>query len=140
MIGPVTVPDWPPGTVAILTTVAADGAPHAIPVSTALRTGRRTVMLALAPSRGSLERMKADPRCTLAVLAEGVAITLRGHASVAGDAAGTVAVRLDVSAIDDHDRPTFAIEAGVGWRWTDAQAERRDAEVRAALHEISTRR
>ena len=49
MIGPVTVPDWPPGTVAILTTVAADGAPHAIPVSTALRIGPRTVMLALAP-------------------------------------------------------------------------------------------
>ena len=76
--------------------------------------------------------MKADPRCALAVLAEGVAITLRGRAAVAGDAAGTVAVRLDVEAVDDHDRPTFAIEAGVGWRWTDAQAERRDAEVRAA--------
>ncbi len=44
-----------------------------------------------------------------------------------------MAVRLEVDAIDDHDRPTFAIESGVGWRWTDAEAERRDAEVRAAL-------
>jgi hypothetical protein len=129
----VTVPDWPPGTVAILATVAADGAPHAIPVSTAVRTGPRTVMLALGPSRGSLERLNADPRCVLAVLAEGVAVTLRGHATVAGDAADTVAVRLDVEAVDDLDRPTFVIEAGVGWRWTDAEAERRDAEVRAAL-------
>ena len=133
MIGPVTVPDWPPGTVAILATVGRDGAPHAIPVSTAVRTGPTTVMLALAPSRGSLERLVAEPRCALAIVAKGVAVTLRGRAAVAGEAAGTVAVRLEVDAIDDHDRPTFAIESGVGWRWTDAEAERRDAEVRTAL-------
>jgi Pyridoxamine 5'-phosphate oxidase len=137
MIGAVAVPDWPPGTVAILATTGRDGAPHAIPVSTALRTGPSTVMLALAPSRGSLERLKAEPRCALAILAEGVAVTLRGRASVVGEAAGTVALRLDVDRVDDHDRPTFAIEGGVDWRWTEAEAERRDADVRAALRGFS---
>jgi Pyridoxamine 5'-phosphate oxidase len=133
MIGPVAVPDWPSGTVAVLATIGRDGAPHAIPVSTAVRTGPSTVMLALAPTRGSLERLKANPRAALAVLAADTAVTLRGHATVAGEAAGTVAIRFEIDRIDDHDRPTFAIEGGVPWRWTDAEAERRDAEVRAAL-------
>jgi hypothetical protein len=63
------LPDWPPGTVAILAT--GGGRPHAIPVSTA-----------------------------------------------------------------DHGQPTFEIEAGVRRRWTDPDAERRDAGVRAALLEL----
>jgi hypothetical protein len=123
------IPDWPPGTVAILCTAG----PHAIPVSTALREGPDTVLLALGPRRGSLVRLREDPRCALAVIAGGVAVTLRGRATEIGEAAGTVAVRLEVEAIDDHDQPTFAIEAGVSWRWTDAEAERRDAAVREAL-------
>jgi hypothetical protein len=123
------IPDWPPATVAILATAG----PHAIPVSTAMRAGPQTVLLALGPNRGSLERLRDDPRCALAVIAEGVAVTLRGRATIVGDAAGTVAVRLDVEAVDDHAQPTFAIEAGVRWRWTHAEAEHRDAEVRAAL-------
>jgi Pyridoxamine 5'-phosphate oxidase len=131
------LPDWPPGTVAILAT--AGGAPHAIPVSTALRAGPRTVLLALAHSRGSLERLGADPRCALTVLATGnVAVTLHGRATVVGEAAGTAAVRLDVDDVQDHAQPTFEIEAGVRWRWTDEGAERRDQEVRAALRELAT--
>jgi hypothetical protein len=43
------------------------------------------------------------------------------------------AVRLDVLAIQDHGQPRFTIEAGIRWRWTDAQAERDDAAIRAAL-------
>ena len=127
------IPDWPAGTVAILTTAG----PHAIPVSTALRTGARTVVFALGPSRGSLARLREDPRCALALIADGVAITLRGRATEIGEAAGTVAIRLDVEAVDDHAQPTFAIEAGVQWRWTDPEAERRDAEVRAALAQLA---
>ena len=127
------IPDWPPGTVAILSTAG----PHAIPVSTAVPAGPRSVLLALGPSRGSLARLREDPRCALAVVAEGVAVTLRGRAAVVGEAAGTVAVRLEVEAIDDHAQPTFAIDAGVRWRWTDAGAERRDAEVRAALRQLA---
>jgi hypothetical protein len=127
------IPDWPPGTVTILATAG----PHAIPVSTAMRTGPQTVLLALGPNRGSLERLRADPRCALAVITGGTAVTLRGRATVVGDVAGTVAVRLDVEAVDDHAQPTFAIDAGVSWRWTDPEAERRDAEVRAALRQLA---
>ncbi|HEX5619983.1 MAG TPA: hypothetical protein VFX51_16290 [Solirubrobacteraceae bacterium] len=123
---------WPPGTVAILAT----GGPYAIPVSTAMPAGPDAVLLALGPNRGSLARLREDPRCALAVIAEGVAVTLRGRATVVGEAAGTVAVRLDVEAVDDHGQPTFAIDAGVRWRWTDAEAERRDAEVRDALRQL----
>jgi hypothetical protein len=123
---------WPPGTVAILATAG----PYAIPVSTATPAGPDTVLLALGPNRGSLARLREDPRCALAVIAEGVAVTLRGRATVVGEAAGTVAVRLDVEAVDDHAQPTFAIDAGVRWRWTDAEAERRDAEVRDALRQL----
>ena len=126
------IPDWPPGTVAILVTAG----PHAIPISTARRAGPTAVLLALGPSRGSLARLREDPRCALAIVAEGTAVTLRGRATVLGEAAGTVAVRLEVEAVDDHAQPTFAIEAGVRWRWTDAGAERRDAEVRAALRQL----
>jgi hypothetical protein len=123
------IPDWPPGTVAILCTAG----PHAIPVSTALRAGPACVLLALGPKRGSLARLREDPRCALAIVAADVAVTLRGRATVVGDAAGTVAVRFDVEAVDDHAQPTFTVDEGVRWRWTDADAERRDAEVRAAL-------
>jgi nitroimidazol reductase NimA-like FMN-containing flavoprotein (pyridoxamine 5'-phosphate oxidase superfamily) len=131
------LPDWPPGTVAVLATAGDDG-PHAIPVSTALRAGPRTVLLALAPRRRSLERLRAEPRCALALLAEGdVALTARGRAVEVGEAAGTVAVRLDVEAIDDHGQPRFTVEAGVRWRWTDPEAERRDAQVRAALRALA---
>jgi hypothetical protein len=126
------IPEWPPGTVAILTTLGPDG-PHAIPVSTALRAGEDAVLLALGPRRGSLERLRADPRCALTVVAGGTAVTLRGRAVVVGEAAGTVAVRIAVEAVDDHDQPTFAIREGVRWEWTDADAERRDALVREAL-------
>jgi hypothetical protein len=128
------IPDWPPGTVAILATAG----PHAIPISTALRAGPTTVLLALGPNRGSLARLREDPRCALALVAENLAVTLRGRATIVGDAAGTVAVRLDVDEVDDHAQPTFAIEAGVRWRWTDPEAERRDTEVREALRRLAT--
>jgi Pyridoxamine 5'-phosphate oxidase len=131
------IPDWPTGTAAILATTGPDG-PYAIPVSTAMRAGPRTVLFALAPSRGSLERLRADPRCALAVLAEGnVAATLRGRVQEIGEAAGVIALRLDVEVVDDHRKPTFEIEADVRWRWTDVEAERRDADVRAALRDLS---
>ena len=130
------IPEWPEGTVAILTTHGPDG-PHAIPVSTAQPAGPHTVLLALGPGRGSLARLREDPRCALALVARGVAVTLRGRGTELGDAAGTVAVRIDVDAIDDHFQPTFAVAGGVQWEWTDAEAERRDAEVRAALRSFA---
>ena len=134
------LPEWEPGTVAVLATAGAD--PHAIPVSTGLRAGPRTVLLALAPRRESLARLRADPRCALALLAAGdVAVTVHGRAETLDEPlpGGVVAVRLSVERIQDHGQATFAIEAGVGWRWTDAEAERRDTEVRAALAALAAR-
>lgn len=129
------LPDWPTGTVAILAVP-----PGAIPVSTAIRAGDARVLLALAPRRGSLARLRADPQVALAVLAPEVAVTLHGRARVVEDALpgaeAVAAVCLDVDAVQDHDQPTFAIEDGVRWRWTDADAERADAAVREALRAL----
>lgn len=131
------LPNWPPGTVTILAT--AGNPPHAIPVSAAMRAGPRRALLGLAASRGSLARLRADPDVSLAIVFEGVAVTAYGHARVLDDelAEGVVAVEIEVERVEDHDRPTFAIEGGVRWRWTDPEAERRDSEVRAALARLA---
>ena len=134
------LPDWPPGTVTILCT--AGDSPHAIPVSAAVRAGPRRALIGLAATRGSLARLRADPRVSLAIVAEGVAVTAYGRARVLEDDAplveGVVAVEIEVERVTDHDRPTFEIESGVRWRWTDADADRRDAEVRAALARLAS--
>jgi hypothetical protein len=128
------LPEWPDGTVAILATGA--GAPHAIPVSTALRAGPRTVLLALGQRRESLARLREEPRCALAILAPGLAFTVHGHAEVVNDLGRVVAVRVDVDEMQDHLKPDFTIDDGVVWHWTDDDAERADAEVRAALRAL----
>jgi len=130
------LPEWPEGTVAILSTGA--GAPHGIPVSTALRAGPRTVYLALALRRESLDRLRTDPRCALTILdGRDLAFTAHATATIVEEPMSVsdrvAAVRLDVLAIQDHGQPRFTIEAGIRWRWTDAQAERDDAAIRAAL-------
>ena len=128
------LPEWPAGTVTILAT--AGEPPHAIPVSAAVRAGPRRALVALASTRESLARLRTDPRVSLAIVCENVAVTAYGHAHVLdGEAVadGVVAVEIEVEHVQDHDRPTFAIESGVRWHWTDPDAERRDAEVRAAL-------
>jgi hypothetical protein len=134
-----TLPEWPPGTVAILAT-AGEGA-HAIPVSTIVRDGPGALLFALGLRRASLRRLREDPRCALAILAPDVAITVHGTAEVVADPleppGRVVAVRVTVERIQDHDRPTFAIEGGVPWRWTDAKDEANDAAVRAALTALS---
>ena len=82
---PDALPDWPAGTVCVLATTGADG-PHAIPVSTALRAGDGRVVLALAHTRGSLARLRADPRVALTVLAgPDLAFTAHGTAAVVAD-------------------------------------------------------
>ena len=134
------LPHWSPGTVAILST--GGGPPHGIPVSTALRTGPRTVLLALALRRGSLDRLRREPRCALTVLdGHDVAFTAHAIAAIVQEPMAVsdrvAAVRLDVDAVQDHGQPRFTIEAGVRWRWTDAEAERDDAAIRAALAELA---
>ena len=100
------------------------------------------MLLALGLRRGSLTRLKGDPRCALTVLdGRDVAFTAHATATVLQEpmeaADRVAAVRLDVRAIQDHGQPRFTIEAGVRWRWTDAQAERDDAAVRAALEALA---
>ena len=133
------LPEWPPGTVAVLSTGA--GAPHAIPVSTGVRTGPRTVLLALARRRETLARLREDPRCALTVLGEGdVAFTAHATATLVQEPMQVdervVAVRLDVDEVQDHGDPRGDVEAGVRWRWTDADAQHRDAEIREALRAL----
>jgi len=124
--------DWPEGTVAVLSTAG----PHAIPVSTATRTGEATIHLALAHSRDSLARLRDEPRCALTILAAGVAVTAYGAASVVDEDDRVAFVRLDVAEVADHDQPTFALDDGVRWHWVDEGAEQGDAEVRARLRAL----
>jgi hypothetical protein len=118
------------------------GPPHAIPVSTAVRAGSRRVLLALARRRGSLARLRDDPRCALTVLAAGdLAFTAHGRATVVQDpmevADAVVAVAIDVDAVQSHDDPRFVIEAGVRWRWVDPEAAERDAAIHEALRALA---
>ena len=128
------LPQWPDGTVTVLSTGA--GAPHAIPVSAAVRSGPGTVHLALGLRRESLARLREDPRCALTVVAAGVAVTAYASASVVEENDRVAFLRLDVESVQDHDQPTFEIEDGVRWRWTDEDAEAGDAEVRATLRRL----
>ena len=126
------LPEWPDGTVAVLSTGA--GEPHAIPVSTALRVGPMTVRFALALRRDSLARLREDPRCAVTILAAGdVAVTAIGRASVVAEHERVVVLELAVERVQDHGQDTFVIDDGVQWRWTDPEAERNDAELRARL-------
>jgi Pyridoxamine 5'-phosphate oxidase len=134
------LPEWPPGTVAVLSTAGA--APHAIPVSTAVRAGPRRALLALARTRASLERLRADPRCALTVIAgDDVAFTAHGRAAVVEDpmavAESVVAVAIDVEDVQSHADARFAIEAGVRWRWIDDEAAARDAAIHEALRRLA---
>ena len=129
------LPDWPAGTVAVLSTGAGD--PHAIPVSTALRAGPHTIVLGLSLRRESLARLRAEPSCALTVLAAGdLAFTALGRAAIVEEGERIAAVRIDVERIQDHGQETFVIEDGVRWRWVDADAERGDAAVREALRAL----
>ena len=133
------LPQWPPGTVCILAT-GGEG-PHAIPVSTAVRASGNRIVLALGARRGSLGRLREDPRVALKVLAAGdVAFTAHGTARVVEDPLpgidGVVGVEIDVERVSSHKRPTFSIADGVAWAWADAEARERDAAVRIALLEL----
>ena len=131
------LPEWPPGTVTVLAT--AGESPHAIPVSTAIRAGPRRALLGLAAGRTSLARLRADPRVALTIISADLAVTAHGRARVLDEPVveGVVAVEIEVQDVQDHDRPTLTIEAGVRWRWTDPDAERRDSQVRAALSRLA---
>jgi flavin reductase (DIM6/NTAB) family NADH-FMN oxidoreductase RutF len=131
------LPNWPAGTVAIL--VTGGERPHAIPVSAVLRAGPRRLLIGLARSRESLARLRRSPEVTVAICARDVAVSVDGRATVleADLVEGVAAVAVEAEAIHDHDRPTFALHAGVAWEWTDEEAGRRDAAVQAALRRLA---
>ncbi len=134
------LPEWRPGTVAVLSTGA--GPPHAIPISTAVRKDPRTIVLALALRRESLARVREDPRCALTIMAGGdIAFTAHGRATIVEEPMAisdrVTAIRIDVEAIQNHGQDDFEIDDGVRWHWNDPGAERRDAEIRAALSRIA---
>jgi hypothetical protein len=118
--------------------------PQSIPVSAAVLAGPSRVLIGLAESRGSLARLRAHPRVALCIMAQGdVAITAYGTARELADELadeltdGVVAVEIAVDRVQDHGRPTFVIDAGVSWRWTDAQARARDRQVREGLERLA---
>lgn len=133
------LPEWPEGTVAVLSTAG----PHAIPVSTCVRAGDRRVLLALALRRDSLTRLRADPRCALTVMAEAVAFTAHATASVVEEpmrvSDRVAAIALDVHDVQDHRQPRFTIDAGVRWSWTDDDAREADETIRDALRHLASR-
>ena len=126
------LPDWPQGTVTVLAT--GGGAPHAIPVSAAIRRGPRELALALARQRESLVRLRSEPQCAVVVLARGVSFTAYGRATVERELERIAVVRIDVDSIQDHASPRFEIDAGVAWHWTSEEAAAADAETRSALN------
>ena len=100
--------------------------------------GPRTVAFALALRRESLARLREDPRCALTILAAGnVALTASGARPSSRSTSASRSCELDVERIQDHGHDTFVIDDGVQWRWTDADAERADAAVRAALRDAA---
>ncbi len=134
-----SLPDWEPGTVAVLSTGA--GPPHAIPVSTAVKTGPSTILFALSRRRESLARQREDPRGALTLFGPGnFAVTAPATAVIVEEpmqvSDRVVAIRLDVHEVQDHWQPGFEIEAGVAWRWTDDDAASADAEIRSALRAL----
>ena len=130
------LPDWPEGTAAVLSTLAEAG-PHAIPVSLALKAGPRELLVGLAPRRRSLAHLRRNPVCAVTVMAGGgLAFTAHGRAVAFQEAGAVVAVRVSVDKIADHDHPTFEIDDGVRWRWTDPKAVERDEAARAALRDL----
>ncbi|MBE2317598.1 hypothetical protein DVA67_016565 [Solirubrobacter sp. CPCC 204708] len=125
------LPDWPEKTVTVLST--GSGAPHAIPVSTAVRRGPRELAFALALRRESLARLREDARCAVTILAQGLSITVHGRATVERELERIAVVRVDVESIQDHASPRFEIDAGVAWHWTSEEAAQGDEETRNAL-------
>jgi hypothetical protein len=128
---------WPAGTVLVLCTGGDE--PHCIPVSAALLAGPNRILIGLAEGRESLQRLRDDSRVALAIMAEDVVVTAYGTARVLDEklSDGVIAVEVAVDRVQDHARPTFVIEGGVRWRWTDADARTRDQQVREALERLA---
>jgi hypothetical protein len=133
------LPDWPPGTAAVL----AVSGPHAIPVSTAVRLAGHHLAFALGRGRDTLARLREDPAAALTLFAPGLAFTAHGTARVVREemrasphVAGLV---MDVDRVQDHlEGARTEIVAAPQWRWTNDEAAEADAEVRAELSRLAS--
>lgn len=136
------LPVLPPGAVAILATVGPAG-PVAIPVSAVLRAGPRDLLLGLAGRRGSLVRLRDDPRVAVSLAGPGFCLAVEGRAAVAADplpgAERMVAVGVRAAVIRDTRGPATEVDAGMRWRWTDEAAGARHRDVMAALERLAAR-
>jgi hypothetical protein len=132
------LPEWEQGTPAVL---CAAG-PHPIPVSTFVRGGDALILIALARSRATLERLRADPTAALCLLGRGVAFTAHGATRVVREsltsATGIAAVELRVERVQDHlaDGRTEMLD-GARWRWLDPGFGKNDEAVLAELRALA---
>jgi hypothetical protein len=131
------LPTWPPGTPAILVVAG----PHAIPVSSYVRVADDRIVMALGSRRETLARLRADAAVAFSVMAEGVAFTAHGTATIVREpmeaASGNTAVELRVDRVHDHlaDGRTEILD-GVNWRWIDGEAADLQPRIVAELEEL----
>ncbi len=136
-----TLPDWERRAPGLLIVTG----PHAMPVSTAVRSGDRSLVFGLARRRETLARLREDSRAAFALLAEGVAFTAYGDASVIREelegAPNMAGVELSVERIQNHlaDGRTEMLSAA-GWRWRQEEAREADRTVVAALEALARAR
>jgi hypothetical protein len=139
MAGEPTIPELPEGIVAVLATVGSAG-PAAIPVSALVGEGPRRLLFALAATRGSTARLRADPRAAVSLNGPALSLCVEGTARVAADplpgAEFMVAFRLEAERIRDARGPATEVDEGIRWRWTAVEAADRHAAVMAALREL----
>jgi hypothetical protein len=130
------LPEWKPGTAAILSVRG----PHAIPISTAVRLAGDRLAFALARTRETLDRLRGDSGAALTVLAGGLAFTAYGSTEVRGALEASdrvVAVVMQVDRIQDHlEGARTEILAAPDWRWTNDEAAETDAAIRAELSRL----
>jgi hypothetical protein len=117
------------------------GGPFAIPVSAPVRAGDRRILINLRRDRGSLARLREEPRVALLLLAEGnIAFTARGRASAEELTEDYCAVTIEVDEIDDHRQPAFVVESGPDRRWVDDDERQALGERVAALRALTPTR
>ena len=130
------IPPLPDGCVGLLATLDASG-PAVVPVSALHRTSPRRLLFALAPHRGSLARLRGDPRTALALLGPGMALTVHGRSAVVADplpgAPFVVALALEADRVTDTAGARTLVLDGVRWAWRDAASAGRHVQVLAAL-------
>jgi hypothetical protein len=128
------LPEWEPGTVAVLSVAG----PHAIPVSTAVRLSGDRIAFALGVGRETLARLREDPAAAVSLFAAGLAFSAYGIARVAREklecAPHVAGLELRVERIQDHlEGARTEILGPVSWRWTEKEAAETDEAIRMEL-------